>query len=167
MPADYAGRDAAAGAMGIRGLERPRRRARALPFLPDTRAALRVLGQPVADAAKAAAFRPRAGRNSARRSTRDRPGRRDASRIRARARLSADAVRRGGDFPGDRPVLHLRLGAAPVGLAGHRRLPRPGAGAGARRAVQHHRRTVGIRLFRGRLLRSLRRARVDSAHRRR
>ena len=52
------------------------------------------------------------------------------------------------DLARARPVLHVRLGAAPVGLAGHRQLPRPGARAGARRAVRHHRRAVGLRVFR-------------------
>ena len=66
---------------------------------------------------------------------------------------------------GPRPVLHVRVGAASVGMAGHRSVSRSRVGARARRTVRDDRRAVGLRLLRRGVLLAVWRPDLGAGHR--
>src|SRR5688572_30352985 len=89
----------------------------------------------------------------------------NAKLAREDTRFAAHGRRVVGDHACPWVLLHFRLGAAPVVVAGHRRLSRAGKGAGARRAVPDHRRALGLRLLRSVLLLVAWRTHLDPAGR--
>ena len=145
LRADHRQRHEAADARGATCHRSPGEESQGAPqLLDDARPVCSVLGQRAA-AGESGGYPAAGGPSSPARSIAERLMRTAAG---ATARRTQHGRRGIAHHPRARTVLHVRLGAAPVGLAGHRPVSRARQGAGARRAIRHHRRAVGLRLLR-------------------